>query len=174
MTIDQDYLERITQRRGIIAEHPGAVRGCIAGGEKAVHELYSYLVYDYLPVRFPEIFTLSDDHTVLTNHITNKSFPTTPPQDSSRALQILGETVEEELFLLLDTPDGHRLFAVMCCFPSGFEPMEKLGKTLNEIHGPVPAYEKIGPSMERFFKKLDVGKSVKRANVGGCRLLIFP
>ncbi|KAH6884240.1 hypothetical protein B0T10DRAFT_518320 [Thelonectria olida] len=166
ITIDQDYADRISLRQQLIAEHPNAVHGCVLGGEDAVHELYSYLLNDYLPIRFPNIFTLSVDKTAFTNHITGKKLPITPPSDSLAALRVLGETVEEELFLLLDTPDGHRLFAVMCCFPSDFDPMEKLGKTLTDIHGPVPAYEKIGPSMERFFRKLEVGKSVKRANWG--------
>jgi hypothetical protein len=96
-------------------------------------------------------------------------------------LEILGETVEDDLFLLLPDGEGggdgdgdgdgdgnggaHRLVAFVCCHPSGFDPSEKLGKRLVEIHGPVPAYEKIETSMERYFKKLEVGRCVKRVNV---------
>ncbi|KAI5456029.1 hypothetical protein BGZ63DRAFT_98876 [Mariannaea sp. PMI_226] len=166
ITIDEDYLDRIALRQKLIAKYPDDVHGCVPGGEAAVRELYHYLMVQYLPVRFPTLFTLSADNTTLLNHVTRRPFPTSPPSDSLAALRILGETVEEELFLLLNTPRGHRLFAVMCCFPSDFEPMEKLGKTLTEIHGPVPSYNKIGPSMERFFEKLQVGKGVKRANWG--------
>lgn len=69
------------------------------------------------------------------------------------------------MFLLHETPKGHRSVAFVCCFPAGFDPSAKLGKGLREIHGPVPSFDKIGPSMERFFAKLQVGKNVKRLNV---------
>lgn len=84
-------------------------------------------------------------------------------------LRILGETVEDDMFLLLqdDATQGgeHRAVAFMCCHPAGFDPSSKLDKRLAEIHGPVPAYEKIGASMERYFGRLEVGKEVKRMNV---------
>jgi hypothetical protein len=53
----------------------------------------------------------------------------------------------------------------VCCFPSGFDPSLKAGKLLKEIHTPVPSYDKIGPSMERFFRKIEAGNNVKRTNV---------
>jgi len=130
-----------------------------------VLELYTYLLSDQLPKRFPAIFRLSKDDSTCENLATGMSFPTVPRGDANAALRILGETIEEDLFLLQQTPEGHQSVAFMCCFPSGFDPSEKLGKTLVEIHAPVPSYEKIGSSMEKFFAKLEVGKSVKRTNV---------
>ena len=86
-------------------------------------------------------------------------------------LRVLGETVEDDLFLLVQDPEEqggeHRSVAVVCCHPSGFDPSTKLGKRLVEIHGPVPSYERIGRSMERFFERLEVGRGVKRVNVSG-------
>ena len=81
-------------------------------------------------------------------------------------MKVIGETIEDDIFLLHQTPEGHRCVAFLCCFPSGFDPSTKLGKVLKDIHAPVPSYEKIGASMERFFSRLEVGKSVKRVNVG--------
>lgn len=127
--------------------------------------MYTYLLTELLPIRFPTLFRLSDDKSTFENLVTGKSFPTIPSGDMDSALRVLGETVEEDLFLLQETPEGHVSVAFMCCFPSGFDPATKLGKTLVEIHAPVPSYEKIGASMERFFAKLEVGKSVKRTNV---------
>ncbi|KAF5020065.1 hypothetical protein F66182_7907 [Fusarium sp. NRRL 66182] len=164
ITIDEDYLERISHRRSIIANHGATVHGCIPEGDAAVRELYTHLLSEYLPARFPTIFQLSRDNSMCENLVTGKLFPTLPEGNTETALRILGETVEEDLFLLQETPEGHRSVAFMCCFPSGFDPSTKLGKTLVEIHAPVPSYEKIGNSMEKFFAKLDVGKSVKRTN----------
>lgn len=81
---------------------------------------------------------------------------------------VLGETVEDDIFLLVKdrARDEHVAVAFVCCHPSGFDPAEKLGKGLAAIHGPVPSYERIGESMERFFSRLEAGKRMKRVNVG--------
>lgn len=111
------------------------------------------------------MFKLSEDESTFTNLVTNDSHPTTPPIDPSATLQKIGTTVEEDIFMLKPTPDGHQCVAFMCCFPSGWNPASKLGKHMVQIHSNVPAYSKIGPSMEKFFTKLEAGKSVKRVNV---------
>ncbi len=108
--------------------------------------------------------------TLFHNKITGLQFPLhPPPSNPSVMLRILGETVEDDLFLLMQDPEEkggeHRSVAVVCCHPAGFDPSEKLGKRLVDIHGPVPSYEKIGRSMERFFERLEVGRGVKRVNV---------
>ena len=139
--------------------------GAISEGHSAVQEVYSYLLSDYLPSRYPETFSLSEDGKMFRNQATGKSFPCLAPSDSLESLKILGETVEDDMFLLKQTEEGHKTVAFLCCFPAGFDPSTKLGKLLKDVHVPVPSYEKIGPSMERFFSKLEVGKSAKRVNV---------
>lgn len=165
VTIDEDYLDRINLRRHLMAKHGSTVHGCVPAGEAAVRELHTMLLKDYLPTRFPTTFQLDAKQGVFRNLISGREFPAEPSSDACENLRVLGETVEEELFLLQETPEGHRCVAFMCCFPSGFDPSEKLDKGLKEIHAPVPSYEKIGPSMERFFSKLRVGSNVKRTNV---------
>jgi hypothetical protein len=139
--------------------------GAVSDGHGAVSELYTYLLRDYLPARYPTLFTLKQQQRTFYNHVTDVELPVQPSEDPLRCLTSLGETIEDDMFLLHQTETGHRMVAFVCCFPSGFDPSEKLGKVLKDIHEPVPAYEKIGPSMERFFSKLEVGKSVKRINV---------
>lgn len=139
-----------------------------------MRELYTYLLRDHLPRRFPNMFTLSVDKSTFTNHATGRVLPTIVPTSSdpteddalaTQALRDLAETVEEDLFFLTKTGETHQCVAFACCFPSGFDPSEKLGKGLGAIHAPVPSYDKIGPSMERFFSKMEAGKPVRRLNV---------
>ncbi|KAI8660245.1 hypothetical protein NCS57_01001100 [Fusarium keratoplasticum] len=163
LSIDHDYLDRVNQRREILKQHEDTVCGFLPGGEQAVLEIYDYFLTEYLPIRFPTMFQLSQDGTIFKNLVTNRSFPT-KARDIRSALLNLGETVEEELFLLVPDSDSYRLVAYVCCFPSSFDPAEKLGLLLKDIHKPVPGYEKIGPSMERFFAKLQVGSPIKRQN----------
>jgi hypothetical protein len=141
------------------------VHGCVPTGVDATNELYAHLLAQYLPKRYPTMFKLSADNSELENLVTGDRHPTIPPVDHDSALRIMGTTVEEDLFILKPTPDGHQCVAFMCCFPSGWNPASKLGKHMNQIHSNVPSYNKIGPSMERFFTKLEVGKNVKRTNV---------
>lgn len=164
ITIDQDYLDRMTARRSIVANYKNTVHGCLPGGEAAVMELYSYLVGYHLPTRFPSMFKITEKGS-FQNIVTGARFPLSPPSDPEICLRTLAETVDEDIFLLKETDTTHVCLAFLCCFPTGFDPSTKLGQDLKRIHDPVPSYDKIGPSMERFFRKLQVGKSVKRMNV---------
>jgi len=146
-----------------MAEHRSTVMGAIPAGHDAVHELYSYLLAEYLPQRYPSMFSLDAD--VFRNHVTDRTFPISPPADPLEAFRIIGETVEDDVFLLKETDEGHLSVAFLCCHPAGFDPSTKLGKLLKDIHAPVPSYDKIGPSMERFFTKVKAGQFVKRLNV---------
>ncbi|KAL7628506.1 hypothetical protein AAE478_000021 [Parahypoxylon ruwenzoriense] len=160
--IDRNYVSRIRGRQVTMANHAGHALGCIQPGLEAVQEVYSYLLGEYLPTKYPTLF--SRDDKLFQNRITGASLPLLTPDDPIAVLRSLGETVEDDMFFLRETPDGHQCIAFVCCCPSGFDPATKLGKTLKEIHEPVPSYEKIGLSMERYFSRLEVGKSAARVN----------
>ncbi|KAL7807452.1 hypothetical protein V8C26DRAFT_414886 [Trichoderma gracile] len=167
ITIDSQYLDRVSHRRQLIADHGDMVHACLPSGLEAVRELHQFLIRDYLPTRFPTMFRLRDQDRRFDNLVTGRSFPTKAPdnvEEAEAALRMLAETVEEDMFLLIGEPEGHRAVAFVCCFPSGFDPSTKVGRLLMEIHAPVPSYDKIGPSMERFFSRIEVGKNVKRTN----------
>lgn len=170
--MDKQYLDRVNHRKDLIEQYPDIVHGCLPQGGEAVAELYTYLLGDYLPARFPTMFRLSDDRKTFHNLVTDQTYPTLPMEDPLASLRAIGQTVEEDMFLLQGTPDGHLCVAFICCFPSGFDPSKKFGNLLKDIHTPVPSYEKIGASMERVFTKIEVGKSVKRLNVSGSHLII--
>lgn len=165
VVMDHNYENRVLERRQLMTQHPAIVVGAIPQGKAAVEELYSFLLSDYLPQRFPTMFSISNDGKNFHNKVTGASFPVLPPDGSVEALRRLGETIEDDMFLLHGTEQGHRSVAYVCCYCSGFDPSLKLDKLLVDIHEPVPSYDKIGPSMERYFNKLEVGKNVKRVNV---------
>lgn len=154
-------------RRSIVEKYGKTVYGYLPGGESAVYELYSYILSYHLPSRFPGLFHIKGN--VFENLITGANFPVQPLRDPDFCLRALAETIEEDVFLLKETNSTHVCLAFVCCHPTGFDPSAKLGGDLKSIHGPVPHFEKIGPSMEKYFRRLEVGKSVKRVNV--CPLL---
>jgi Protein of unknown function (DUF3445) len=185
--MDKTYPSRLTYRRGILEKNPTIAIG--VNNDKrirpAVCELYTFLTGTYLPLRYPSMFKVhhtefEDGKTsVLYNHTTNEMIPTSasgPSTATSTLLRTLGRHLDEDFLLLLpETTTGtakkqqdktkYVLEAYVSCAPSGFNPAEKLGKKLAEIHGPVPGYaQKLEASMDRFFARLEEGKYVKRAN----------
>jgi dimethylamine monooxygenase subunit A len=80
----------------------------------------------------------------------------------------LGHSLEPD-FLLLDGDETaeFRLQTGAVCFPSAWALSEKIGHTLDEIHGPVPTLNhSLGPSIGRFLARIKPGTAYERANWG--------
>jgi hypothetical protein len=78
---------------------------------------------------------------------------------------VLASRLVQEDLCVLERDDTWRLTAACVCFPSRWSLREKLGRTLGEIHGPVPGFE---DTLERpastFFDRLSVDRLVWRVN----------
>jgi hypothetical protein len=172
--IDRMYLDRIRLRKDLIASHEDQVLAVNPPAIEAVREMYSWLVGQYLPQRYGDMFELlhhqepsGQYQTLLHNKVTDEIVPV-DPQSPEDALRIIGRQVEEDFLFLL--PSGPKkelvLEAYIACFPAGFAWTKKRGKTLAEIHQPVPDYKKkLQMSMDRFLNRLEPGKFVRRLNV---------
>ena len=164
--IDQQYVERIEERKKILEQYPGAL-GCMDDAIPMVNELYSYLICHYLPTRYPTIFKLSHKTSSLHNTILDEHLPLTPPNDPIQALRIIALSVDEDFLMLLPSPDGdgYSLQSFVWCYPVGFDPVDKLGIKLRDAHRPVPGYKAhLELSMDRYFGRLRPGKAVYRVN----------
>lgn len=182
LIFDKTYRERLKIRRSLNQQHPEDVIGITNDSDArirlAVEELYSYLFQVYLPGRYPSIFKTTygkTDHIArVENLVTGNILPADAESISLHAaLKIISENIDEDFFILLphemdgDTSGDvvYVLEAYAACFPSGFQPRDKIGKRLADIHGPVPKYkEKLQKSMDRFFARLEAGRLVKRVN----------
>ncbi|MGD9913141.1 MAG: DUF3445 domain-containing protein [Rhizobiaceae bacterium] len=75
--------------------------------------------------------------------------------------------VPEDLILMRRGENGWRLAAGSLCFPSSWSLQEKFGHALEEIHGPVPGFNRGTRNAElihRMFDRLQVGRPVQRMN----------
>jgi len=73
--------------------------------------------------------------------------------------------VAEDLCVMERTSGGWTLTAATVCFPSRWRLADKIGTTLDAIHGPVPGYEEaIAAPTRSFFDRLGVAKPVWRLN----------
>lgn len=75
---------------------------------------------------------------------------------------------EPDFVLLRRTPDDEfRMVGGCVCFPSSWDPAEKLGHTVEAIHGPVPTLNAdLGARIRTFLAKLPPGAVFERENWG--------
>jgi hypothetical protein len=167
IAMDNTFASRCQIRKDLLRKERYEVLACNTTAVPAVLELYDWLVKQYLPVRFPSVYT--NTGTGLQNNITGDIMPL-HTSDAEDALRLMGENIDDEFLVLLPSQkegdEGkYRLEAFVNCFPSGFNTRAKLGHLLAHIHRPVPGYaQKLEKSMDRFFANMPVGKVIKRAN----------
>lgn len=179
LVMDKNYEDRIHYRRRILKEHHDVVVAINdhARIRPAIREMYNFVFGTYLPMRYPSMFKLHDmvyetgQAYLLQNMITGELIPAQAKGTQSiTLLETLGKHIDEDFLFLLPEENVEKdpkfiLEAFVTICPSGFNPREKLGLKLSNIHDPVPAYaDKLEGSMDRFFAKLEVGKYVRRVN----------
>ncbi len=165
--MDRGYLSRIQEREPLIRDKAEFTVGAGPLVDPAIEELYTEIMIDYLPHRYPTIFKTAGQ--TVHNLITGSSYPlSTADLTPERMLQLLGMNVEEDFYFMCpDENDGEfRLRGYIACFPGGFLSPARLGESVREIHGPVPGYEeRLGRSVDRYFKRMEPGQFIGRMNV---------
>lgn len=88
--------------------------------------------------------------------------------EAGPSLRELGIALEPDFLLLAPDADGFfRLHGGVLCFPTSWALEEKLGRTLDEIHGVVPGLNAaLGGPLQQFLAKLRPGPAYLRANWG--------
>jgi hypothetical protein len=165
--MDNGYSQRIRDRKEPLTAQPHYTIGTGPLLDPAIEELYHEIMVDYLPKRYPTLF--SEKGGIVQNRVTGSSYPLSTSNLSPKSmLELLGENVEEDFYFMCpDAEDGQfRLRGYVTCFPGGFLSPERVGESVREIHRPVPGYEeKIGKSVDRYSKRMVPGQFIGRINV---------
>lgn len=144
--LENTYKERIAQRQMLYAQKGKRVLDSLPGSELACKELLE-LVLQYVCARYPQYFSLVDDR-ILQNRIldTEQDVWSKPP------LEILIDNIPEDFAITLrdDQTGFYVLRAGVVCSSIGWSIDEKMGLPLHLIHAPVPDYNKMQTSMERY------------------------
>lgn len=183
LLIEDTYLDRIEEKTKLITNsHPAydsdkdleasTVFTCEAA-YPAVRELYDVVV-QYMCDKYPMYFTVSKEGSTVHNEITKEDIPASAGDiDTRKLLHILTRTIEEDCIIMmpdetLDDPeygDEYYFKAGVFAFAAGFNPLDKINKPLSYIHEPIPGYDTVlRTSMNRYFKRLEAGQFVGRAN----------
>jgi len=72
--------------------------------------------------------------------------------------------VQEDLCILQKQGDSHILSAAVMCFPSSWDVREKIGRSIDSIHGPVPEFAQVSHTVERMLSAIRVEQPLGRAN----------
>lgn len=91
-----------------------------------------------------------------------------PSMGANTPIETLGRRFEPDLLFLSRDADGEfRLRGGALCFPTGWALEEKIGRTLDAIHGVVPGLNPaLGASIQQFLSRLKPGVAYLRDNWG--------
>jgi len=71
---------------------------------------------------------------------------------------------QEDFCILQKQGDQHVLTAAVMCFPSSWDVRQKIGRSIDSIHGPVPEFADVSRTVERMLSAIRVEQPLERAN----------
>jgi hypothetical protein len=86
------------------------------------------------------------------------------PDPDLHPIDAAGRLVQEDLCVLTREESGWVLSAASVCFPSRWVLAEKIGRTVADIHEPVPGYERLSAVVDRSLDTLTVDRPLWRLN----------
>ncbi len=72
--------------------------------------------------------------------------------------------VQEDFCILQRTDESHILTAALMCFPSSWDVRQKIGRSIDSIHSPVPEFANVSRTVERMLSAIRVEQPLGRAN----------
>ncbi|KAF2803952.1 uncharacterized protein BDZ99DRAFT_452380 [Mytilinidion resinicola] len=163
LELENNYRLRIKQRQDLYAEHGKNVLDSLPGSELACKELME-MSLQFLVARYPHYFRLDKDKMIFHNAILNTEshLKTTDP------LEVILNNIPEDFAIMLREPDtGYYFFrAGVICSSLGWDLGSKMGMQLHEIHAPIPDYETMRNSMDKYFSVLPTDLPIQRGSWG--------
>ena len=162
---DEDYRFHLTLRKGNLAEFFGSADAAVLGERR--HWLWTDPSH-YAAITDGAEPLLAEFETLAASWMPAFIPEARPGATPEQRLLALGRKLEPDFALLSKDHAGFfRLRAGVVCFPSSWALREKMGLTLDEIHGVVPGLNtSIGTAIEQFLGRLKPGTPLERTNWG--------
>lgn len=155
---DQCYLPEMDEKRRLLATGRADVFSAVRTSDAARAEALA-LIVAALTTHHPDWFIR--DGALLRNHLTGEAWT----DGSIDPLELAGRLVQEDLCLVQNSEAGPIFTAAMLCFPSRWRLLDKSGKPLSAVHGPVPFYAgRLAKPVDRIMRHLKPGHIVSRLN----------
>jgi len=145
LEVDADFTVYLDAKKQLLTNRHADVFAEVEGSRPAQAELLAALVENMSQFHPDIVIDLDDDLA---------------PLDQA------GRLVQEDFCLMEDDGDGiYQLTAASLCFPTRWLLADKIGRSMEAIHEPVPGYdERLGTPMEKFFVAMQVDNPVWRTN----------
>jgi hypothetical protein len=129
--VDERLPAYLDEKDRLWSARPDEVFAAEPETEDAQRELLAMLV-ELLPTRFPEIYRREGDAVRVGDRMV--------PLPEGAPLLTAARLVQDDLVLMRRGDRGWRLAAASLCFPSSWSLVEKFGRPIHEVHGPVPGF----------------------------------
>lgn len=158
LEVGADRGHQMGERRRLLRERRDEVVAALPGSEEAEDELLALLL-DHLQNHARDLYKVEPDAVFEISTGWQVKRQGTPPLD------LIGQLAQED-FCILQRWDGHYILtAAVLCFPGHWSLAEKIGKSLIDIHAPVPRFaEQIGDPVARLFERLEPERPVQQLN----------
>ena len=158
LELDRHYLPQMAERRRLLTERHDEVFAATPGSEAARAEALE-VVAGYLTTHHPDWFSRNGDR--IQNQMAEETFDL----QSADRLELAGRLVQEDLCLIEHRERGPVFTAAVLCFPSRWRLIDKIGKPLSAVHGPVPFYaDRLAAPVDRLMRHLKAGRIASRLN----------
>ena len=159
MEPDEEWVDFHHHKQSCLTERRDNVLRTLPESVEAQQEFFARL-RQHLITDHTNTFTAADDSLIHQPSDTMLLDDTSAPPIQTASLW-----VQDDLCLLQASPEGYRLTAASLCSPSYWHLEDKIGKTLNDIHAPVPGYtQTLSSPVNHFFDRLEADHPVWRAN----------
>ena len=157
---DENLVAQLAEKRLLIARDRQAVYQAQENTRAAQAELLE-LMLDYLPARYPDLCQRDRDKVSILPADT--AYRISAYADDP--LLLCGQLVQDDLALIEVTEEGPVLAAASLCFPSSWRLADKIGRHLDQVHGPVPGYQvDMAGKVNRMIERLPPDRIIWRLN----------
>jgi hypothetical protein len=158
LDVDSLRADELALKHRLLEASPGAFLAVRQEGREGSRELLE-LVASHIVGQHPGVLARRGSELV---ELTTGAVVDTAAMEP---IEAAGRVAQEDLCVLTRSDDEWRLTAASVCFPSRWRLADKVGRSLRDIHGPVPGF---GTDLSRqastFFDRLAVSRPVWRCN----------
>jgi hypothetical protein len=146
------------EKARLLAASRETVFAAESGTEAAQRELLDFLT-DYLPRRYPQVYRRENGAMIAGGRRV--------ALDDDAPLAVAGSLIQDDLAVMERKAEEWHLTAAYVAFPSSWSLAEKFGRSIDEIHAPVPGFERGSRNADliaRMFDNLSPARFVERFN----------
>ncbi|CAE6410496.1 unnamed protein product [Rhizoctonia solani] len=172
--ISASYQWYLGEKKRVVEEQGKKVIDSLPENDAACGELLE-MVVEFMATRYPTLFdrlleTTQDGKELdgVFSHVTKERYQWVKgcPPEGVEGLKIISRLTENDFLMARERDDGHIYFVGgLVAFPGFYLLSEKIGKSMYDVHVPVPQFnQKLLVSVERTLKRMDPNAPFERSS----------